>query len=87
MTNNQKLILLLQNEVIPELEDHMDDLFEKIASNKGAKKYQEELQEVRDLHKDFKEILEDAMSGDMDDDECAEVIEEIMDMFDSEEQG
>ena len=85
MTNNQKLILLLEKEMIPDLEDYMDKLFEKIASKKSSKEDTDELEETRELHKDLKEILEDAKTGDMDENECGEIIDEIMELFDQEE--
>ncbi len=80
MTNNEKLIDLIQNQMMPELEAYMDDLFELIASKKGTQETETELEETRSLYRDFQEILEDAQSGDMDEEECAELISEILDM-------
>jgi hypothetical protein len=84
MTQNQKLINLLENELIPELEDYIDDLFELIAANKGGDETQEELTESRELHKEYQELLADAHSGDMDEAECAELIEELMSVYGEE---
>ena len=80
MTNNEKLIDLIQNQMIPDLEAYMDDLFEEIASKKGTKETEAELEETRTLYRDFQELLEDALSGEMDEEECAEIIQEILDM-------
>ena len=78
MTNKEKLIDLIQNQMIPDLEAYMDDLFELIASKKGTKETEAELDETRSIYHDFQEILEDAQSGEMDEEECAELIEEIL---------
>jgi hypothetical protein len=57
----------------------MDDMFELIASKKGTKETEAELEETRSLYRDFQEILEDAQSGEMDEAECGELINEILD--------
>ena len=78
MTNNEKLIDLIQNQMLPDLEAYMDDLFEEIASKKGTKETEAELEETRTLYRDFQELLEDAQSGEMDEEECEEIIQEIL---------
>ena len=80
MTNNEKLIDLIQNQMIPDLEAYMDDLFEEIASKKGTKETEAELEETRTLYREFQELLEDAQSGEMDEEECAEIIQEILEL-------
>lgn len=85
MSNNEKLIALIEERMMPDLEAYMDDLFELIASKKGTKETETELGETRSLYRDFQEILEDARSGEMDEAECAELIEEILAFGDEEE--
>jgi len=84
--NAQKLVQLLQDEVIPEIEDYMDELFEKIAVEKKASSDdKEEYEELCEMRDSFKEMLKEAESGEMDEEECAEVIEELEAMRDLEE--
>lgn len=84
MTQKEQLIDLIENRMMPELEEYMDDLFEAIASKKGSKETETELEETRSLYRDFQEILDDARSGEMDEEECAELIRDILDMGEEE---
>ncbi len=84
-TKKEELIELLENVLIPDLEDYMDDLFEVIASSKEKDPETEaELTETREIYQDFQEILEDASSGEMDEEECAEVLEELRQMMEDD---
>ena len=86
-TKAQELTELLKEEVIPEIEDYMDELFERIANEKKASpEDKEEYEELREMRDSFREMLLDVESGEMDEEECAEVIEEIEAMRDIEEE-
>ena len=86
-SNAQELAELLKEGIIPEIEDYMDELFEKIANEKKAgSEDKKEYEELREMRESFKEMLKDVESGDMDEEECAEVIEEIDAMRDIEEE-
>ena len=77
----QELETMLQEEVLPELEHYIDDLFEKIADTKSATlEDKEALKEMQELRDDFKQMLTDLQSGDMQEDECEEIIEELIAM-------
>lgn len=77
MTNVEILIRLLDEEVIPEIEAYMDELFALIADKKATEEDKVELEEIRDLRQEFKVMLEELENGEMDDEECVEIIEEI----------
>ena len=82
-----ELVELLKEEIIPEIEDYMDELFERIANEKHASdEDKEEYEELREMRDSFTEMLKDVESGDMDDEECEELIEEIEAMRDIEEE-
>lgn len=82
----KELAELLKEEIIPEIEDYMDELFERIANEKQASdEDKEEYEELREMRDSFTEMLKDVEGGDMDDEECIELIEEIEAMRDIEE--
>jgi len=88
MTNTEDLIDLLQNDIIPEIEEVIDELFEMINSNKQASsRDKEELSELQELKRDFKIMLEEALSGDLDEEEAGEIIAEIDEMRSAEQEG
>ena len=81
MTKVEELTKLISEDVLPEIEDYVDDLFEQIAENKEATvEDKAELKEIQTLQSDFKEMLADIESGDVDDEEAIEIIEEINEM-------
>ncbi len=86
MLPSQILEKLLEEEILPEIEDHIDDLFEMIAQSKDvAAQDREALDDARVLRDDFKAMLEELRSGDLDEEECQEIIEELNDMRQDEE--
>ncbi|MEA1917109.1 MAG: hypothetical protein U9N42_06225 [Campylobacterota bacterium] len=79
MRNN--LVALLEEEVIPELEGFIDDLYELIAKTKTASNDDKEaLNEALELKKDFVEMLVDVKNGEIEDDELQEIIDDINEM-------
>lgn len=86
MTEAEDLIDLLENDVIPEIESYIDDLYEKIADTKSASDDdKEQLAELQELKKEFSLLLEEVKNGELDEEECRGVIDEI-DMMRSEEE-
>ena len=82
----KELAEMLKEEVIPEIEDYLDELFERIAGEKHASdEDRQEYDELRELRSSFAEMLKDAESGEMDDEECSELIDEIIAMREIEE--
>ena len=80
MTQAQKLEELLTKSVIPDLDERLDEIFEEIADNKEATEdAKEEIEELREFKEDLQDVLTDIANGDIDEDECRELIEDITD--------
>lgn len=80
MTIQEELENLIKNEVLVEIEDYIDELFEIIAAKKDDDNIKEELKQIQEMKKDFEEMLVDLTHGDIDDEECKEIIDEINEM-------
>ena len=85
MSIQKELEDLIKNEVLEEIEDYIDELFEIIASKKEDENTKEELAQMQEMKKDFEDMLVDLANGEIDDEECKEIIEEINDMRKDEE--
>ncbi len=78
MTVQEELKQLLEKQVIPDVEDALDDIFEQVNELKNADEAtKEEVQELQDFKADLKDILKDIESGDISDEECQEIIDDI----------
>lgn len=81
MLASEELERMLTQEIAPDLEDYIDELFEKIANNKQAtEEDKDELKQAQELREDFKEMYDDLQSGEMDEAECQELLEELIAM-------
>lgn len=81
MTKTEELIDLLNNDIIPEIEDVIDGLFELINDAKTAtEEVKQELNELQELKTEFKVMLEEAMTGELEEEEAGEILEEIEEM-------
>ncbi|MCJ8327489.1 MAG: hypothetical protein MJK08_10360 [Campylobacterales bacterium] len=80
MTKIQELEELLKHDVIIDLEDYIDDLFEIVAKKKETEETKEELKNMQELKGDFEDMLEDIKKGDMDEEEAIEILEELHQM-------
>ena len=80
MSIQKELEDLIKNEVLEEIEDYIDELFEIVASKKEDENIKEELKQMQEMKKDFEEMLVDLANGEIDDEEAREIIEEINDM-------
>ncbi|MEN8146168.1 MAG: hypothetical protein ABFR02_00955 [Campylobacterota bacterium] len=81
MTKTEELIDLLNNDIIPEIEDVIDGLFELINDAKTATdEVKQELAELQELKTEFKVMLEEAMTGELEEDEAEEILAEIAEM-------
>lgn len=85
MSIQKELEDLIKDEVLIEIEDYIDELFEIIASKKEDENTKEELAQMQEMKKDFEDMLVDLANGEIDDEECKEIIEEINDMRKDEE--
>ncbi len=81
MSHVQELIELLEEDVIIEIESYIDALYENIAdSKKATSEDKEQLAELQELRKEFALLLDDAKSGEVDEDEAEEIIDELDEM-------
>lgn len=80
MTIQEKLLNLVHNEVIPDVEDYLDELFELVASKKSDEKTKEEIKYMQEMKKEFQDMIDDIEAGEIDDEEAQEIIDEIIDM-------
>ncbi|UFS62088.1 hypothetical protein LOH54_10560 [Sulfurimonas sp. HSL-3221] len=86
MTEAEDLTDLLENDVIPEIESFIDDLYEKIAETKNATEEDKtQLAELQELKKEFSLLLDEVKNGELDEEECRAIIDEI-DMMREEEE-
>ncbi len=86
MLASQRLEKMLTQEIAPDLEDYIDELFEKIADSKQAtQEDKDELKQAQELQQDFKEMYDDLQAGEMDEDECEELLTELIEMYQEEE--
>ena len=80
MAIQQELKKLIKNDVLIEIEDYIDELFQTIASKKEDERTKEELSQMQEMRDDFKEILKDIDNDDMDEEEAQEIYDEIIAM-------
>ena len=59
MGKAEEIIALLENEMLPEIEDFIDEMFEKIAAKKGTADIEDAVKDAQEVRADLKEILED----------------------------
>ena len=76
----ERLKLLIIDEVLPDIEEYIDVIFEKIASKNYTDEDKENLYEMQEMRDEFKDMLTEVESGEMEEEECLEIIEEIHEM-------
>jgi hypothetical protein len=79
-TIQDQLYKLIEDDVIPDIEEYIDELFEKIAAKKESAEDKEILKEMQEMHMEFNELLDEIKAGEIDDEEANELLEEIIDM-------
>ena len=80
----KKLRELIEDMVIPDIEDHIDDIFEEIANDKNANDdVKKELALMHEMRDEFTKILNDIENNELEQDECIELYEEINEMIKS----
>ncbi len=80
MLFSQKLEEMIKKSVLPDIEDRMDELYEIIADkkNESIEEAKEELEELIEFRDDLKEILVDIECGEIEEDECEEIYNDIL---------
>ncbi len=82
MTKAEELIKILNEEIIPEIENIIDEMCEEIADNKNASDEDKaEFKEAQEMRREFKEMAFEAETGEMDEDECAENLAECKEIL------
>ena len=82
---HQKLKELLEEVVLPDIEEELDDTFEKINKTKSSDEFEDHIKELHEMRDEFKEILSEIEERTLSNDECIEIYEEIMDMIGEDE--
>jgi len=81
MTNADKLKNLLEQEIIPDLEAAIDELFLAIDKSKNASKEQKaDLEEMREMRTECFAIVEELGRDELEDDEVEELLAELVEM-------
>jgi len=81
-----KLKELLEEVVLPDIEEELDDTFEKINKTKNSTEFEEHIKDLHEMRDEFKEILEEIEEKTLSNDECTEIYEEIIDMIGEDEE-
>ncbi len=81
MDNREKLKNLINNEIIGDLEEAIDEIFQMIEKEKMISLAdRQELEELQEMHAECREILIEIESGEMEDDEAKELLEELIEI-------
>ena len=81
MRSTEKLKNLLENEVIPDLEVAIDELFAKIDKTKNASGAdKEDLEEMRDMRTECYAIVEEIKRDELDEEEAEALLNELLEM-------
>jgi len=82
MTNADQLIKILNEDIIPEIDNIIDEMCESIADNKNASDDDKaEFKEAQAMKREFKEMAFEAETGEMDEEECAENLAECKEIL------
>jgi hypothetical protein len=87
MKNSEKLKNFLILEIIPDLEEAIDEMFSMIEKAKMASiADKEELQDLQEMHSECKDIVTEIELGEMPEAEAEEILKEFIDMKTAEEE-
>ena len=79
---------LIQNELIPDVEEHIDDIFESIASQKDATvEERAQLDDMQALRDEYKDLLKELNSGDIDEEEAEQLYTELTSMREGDDES
>jgi len=84
---HKKLKELIEEVILPDIEEELDNIYEVIAKDKSSNDDQKgTLKDLHDMRDEFKEILEEIENRSLSNEECIELYEEIEDMITDEEE-
>ena len=79
MTAIEKLGNLLTNEILPDLEEAIDEMFAMVERDKTISLAdREELEELQEMHAECREILIEIEAKEMEEDEAEEILGELI---------
>jgi len=79
MTAIEKLSNLLTNEILPDLEEAIDEMFAMVERDKTISLAdREELEELQEMHAECREILIEIEAKEMEEDEAEEILGELI---------
>ena len=85
MKATEKLQNLLENELLPDLEVAIDELYAKIDSAKGAtSEDKKDLEELRDMRTECFAMVEEIKRDEMEEDEAEALLEELIEIKSNE---
>jgi len=81
MSTIEKLKNLLSNEILPDLEEAIDEMFAMVERDKTISLAdREELEELQEMHAECREILIEIEAKEMDEEEAGELLEELIEV-------
>ncbi len=80
MSSALKLLKMIQKDVLPDIEEHMDEMFAIVADKNATQEDKDELKETQQLHQDFKGIVQELEDNELDEEEILAWIEAIEEM-------
>ena len=81
MSYLEKLKNFLTQEIIPDLEEAIDEMFAFIEKAKMASiADKEELKDLQEMHSECKDIVSEIEAGEMEEKEAEEILHELVDM-------
>ena len=83
---HQKLKEFIEDTILPDIEEELDNIFEKINKLKNSTKFEQEIKDLHEMRDEFKEILQEIEERTLSNDECSEIYEEIIEMLGVEEE-
>jgi hypothetical protein len=76
----EQLKNLLENEILPDLEEAIDEMFAMVERDKTISLAdREELEELQEMHAECREILIEIEANEMDEEEATEILSELVD--------
>ena len=81
MSTIEKLKNLLSNEILPDLEEAIDEMFAMVERDKTISLAdREELEALQEMHAECREILIEIEAKEMDEEEAGELLEELIEV-------
>lgn len=82
MTPCETLKTLITEQVLLDIEEAIDEIYTQIAESKNAtEQQQKETAELQEMRKEFQALVAEIEAGELDGDECKEIIAEIEEMM------